>query len=227
MRGVLRWPVMKRLLALLSVFMAASAYSGEAEFSAASGKVKRFVEDVVYMVSAGKREPYSKRWLAAPRLVVQSTDPELASFVENAYAEICREAGLEAAGDSALTIHIGPSRSLVEIAAKKSRSLDLRAGHTNWIWWNEDRSIHDAVIFLCVDRAPAASAHHLLLGHLLATFGFPSRSTEFNETRLSSKDTTTSELTPLDRKLIGFYYAHVPPGTRKSELRKLVDAHWQ
>ncbi|HEX8311344.1 MAG TPA: hypothetical protein VF614_08515 [Chthoniobacteraceae bacterium] len=217
---------MTRHLALTSVVLALPAFGGEPDFSTSSAKVKRFAEDIVYMVSAGEREPYSKRWLSAPRLVVNSTDAELASFVEDSYAEICREAQLGKAGETTLTVHIGPSRTLGKVAAERSRQINLRSGHTYWIWWNEDRSIKDAVVFLCVDQVPAPSARHLLLVNVLGAFGFPSKSSEFEETCLSSKRTIRSELTPLDRRLIGFYHRHVPPGTRKSDLRKLVEASW-
>ena len=200
------------------------AISRDAEQSLS--KIKRFVEDVVYVVEVGDREPTSKRWLSAPTLTVDSADPSLQKFVEGIFTKICQVARLTDTGDSPLTVHIGHSKELTKIAEGVDRRIQLKSGHSYWAFWNGDGSLKNAFVFLCVDRVRGPIAADALLEDMLGAFGFSSRSREFDETCLSSKPKSLTALTPLDEKLIAFYYNFVPPGTRKAELRKLCDAHW-
>ena len=217
---------MKFHLVLFSLALVTPGFSREEDFSKPSTKLKRFIEDVVYVVEAGDKESCSKRWLVAPRLVVNSSDIGLKEFVERSYTDICKEAKLGAPGEQSLTVSIGDSKELNALASQYEKKISLQSGHCYWIRWNEDRSIKDAVVFLCVDRVAGMAAQDVLLEDLLGSFGFPAKSREFDKTCLSMKPSLMGSLSPLDRKMISFYYTHVPPGTRKVDFRKRFDENW-
>ena len=217
---------MKIHLAFLSLALVTSGFSREEDLSKPSTKLKRFIEDVVYVVEAGNKESYSKRWVVAPHLVVNSSDIVLKGFVEKSYADICKDAQLGAPGEQSLTVYIGDSKELNTLASQHEKKISLQSGHCYWIRWNEDRSIKDAVVFLCVDRVSGMAAQDVLIEDLLGSFGFAAKSREFDQTCLSMKPSLMGTLSPLDRKMISFYYTHIPPGTRKVDFRKRFDENW-
>lgn len=212
------------LICLLGPF--AAAFSCEIDYDKPTAKLKRFVEDVTYVVESGDKESYSKRWLFAPKVSVSSSDPVLKTYAETSVAAICKDAKLETPGTLPLTVYIGPSKDLLAIAAARDRKIELQSGHGYWIWWNDDRSIRDAVVFLCTDKLSGNKAQDALLTDLLGAFGLVSKSREFDETALSAKDGIFTSPSALDRKTVSFIYSHVPPGTSKPEFRKLFETRW-
>lgn len=113
---------------ILSALLVAStcAFGGDSDFSQATAKVKRFVEDVTFTEEAGDIERVSKRWLAVPRLEVQSTSAEMKSYAEKMVGEINAAAGLTIAEGPLLTIYIGPSREFVKVALGIDKRIDTQ-----------------------------------------------------------------------------------------------------
>jgi hypothetical protein len=62
--------------------------------------------------------------------------------------------------------------------------------------------------------------------HLLGVFGLSSRSREFEESCLSSKEQVMTSLQPVDKAVLAFYYRAVPSGTKPRELEKLFREKW-
>ncbi len=183
-------------------------------------KIRRFVEDVVFGKERG-----SMRWLEAPRLVLHSSDPELKAFVVAAYDEICKEAKLSTPGPLELSVYIGSSVELGKMDSIKKRL----SGQTEHSWWyqgDHDWNLKYADVILCSDRLSGAAAKNTLLKDMLRGFGLIGESREFEESCLSTKITQRTELSELDRQLIRFQYGHLASGTRKADLRKMVDAYW-
>ena len=83
------------------------------------------------------------------------------------------------------------------------------------------------MIYLYTDRHTGKEALHLLLHDLLGAFGLPARSKEIDDCVVSEKSDLPTALTPLDRKVLGFFYTHVPPNTDVRTLKKLIKEHWK
>lgn len=192
-------------------------------------KHQRFVEDVVYVIEKGDNEPFSRRWIALPNLVMQSTDPALQKQAEVIFADICKEAGLVEApkGGGDMVVHIGPSRELNKIAKEEKVLLTPSTRHQFWMWWNEYHQLTRAVIFLCTDRVEGPEAIDTLRRDMVAAIGFPSRSAEVDDCCMSKKSSLLSGLTDIDRKIIHFYYTQVPPGTKPAEFKRIFKEQWR
>ncbi len=185
------------------------------------GKMRRFVEDVVF----GHLRT-SVRWPQAPRLVLHSSDPELKAFVEAAYAEMCQAANLSTTGGMDLSVYIGTTGELLMNEGLKAKKIGALGDHRYYWWTNYDSNFSDFVIALCTDRLAGAAAKDALLKDLFHGFGVVGETSEALQSCMSTKGGFKTELTALDRKLLGFVYGHMPAGTKKTDVRKLADAYW-
>lgn len=219
-------PVLAFVFSALLV-VATCTFGADPDFSKATAKVKRFVEDVAFTEEAGDIERVSKRWLALPRLEVKSTSAEMTAYAEKAVRQINAASGLAVTEGPALTIYIGPSRELAKLALGIDKRINIQGGATYWISWGKQKDIVVGSVFLFTDRTGGEKAKDLLLTNILGAYGFPSTSKEFDETAFTSLDKVFTGLTPLDTKVIRFFYTHVPPGQTAQEVKRIVEASWE
>lgn len=224
---------MKRTCLFLSVWMlvAGSGVARDFDFTKYSTKLRNFISDVVFEVEAGDREKYSKRLLSSAVIEVHG-DVVQKGMAEAKLAPFWAATGIDPklpAPDGQRTkidIYFGNSGALVPVAEGISKEISLDAGATYWTWWNGEREIDRAVIFICTDRVPANRVEDKLVEKLLAVFGFPSTSRATDESCMAAGDPNFVTLQPLDIAVLKFYYKNVPAGTKPSDLDKIVREKW-
>lgn len=207
--------------------------AAETDISKPSSKLRRFVSDVIFEVAAGDREKYSKRLpgsitvnyhcLPAERQLVESHLEEFLS-ASGVKVESPPQAGSPSAS---IAIYFGDKASLTTIAKSIDRQISIDDGFTYWTWWGEDRTISRGVVFICTDKLAGKELEDRLTEQLLGIFGLPARSSEFDETCLSSKESVFTSLQPLDKATLKFIYQSVPPGTKPREFDTIFREKWE
>ncbi len=204
----------------------------EFDFTKYSTKLRNFISDTVFGVEAGDREKQSKRLPGVVTLNVHG-DAAAKALVDAKLAMFLAATGVQtdalAAGggkQARLEVHIGESGKLIPEAAAISKEISLDRGHTYWVWWDDERFITAAVIFICTDRVASGRTEDKLVENLFHVFGFPSTSKDTDVSCLSESDPNFTTLQPIDKAILQFYYKEVPAGTKPSALDKIVREKW-
>ncbi|RYD37514.1 MAG: hypothetical protein EOP87_03350 [Verrucomicrobiaceae bacterium] len=204
----------------------------EFDFSKYSTKLRNFISDTVFGVEAGDREKQSKRLPGVVTLNVHG-DAAAKALVEAKLGMFLTATGVRtealAAGGgkhAQLEVHIGESGKLIPEAAAISKEISLDRGHTYWTWWDDERFVIGAVIFICTDRVAAGRMEDKLVENLFHVFGFPATSKDTDASCLSESDPNFPSLQPIDQAILKFYYKEVPAGTKPSALDKIVREKW-
>ncbi len=222
--------------ALLAVFLMAgtgTTMAREFDFSKYSTKLRNFISDTVFGVEAGDRERQSKRLPAAVTLTVHG-DAAAKAMVEAKLAMFLSATGIQTDAFAAanggkharIDVHIGDSGKLIPAAAAISKDISLDRGDTYWVWWDEERFVTDALVFICTDKVAAGRVEDKLVENLFHVFGFPSTSKDTDASCLSESDPNFTTLQPIDQAVLKFYYKEVPAGTKPSALDKIVREKW-
>ena len=190
-------------------------------------RMLRILED---LICAKWHEGTALRWEALPTLRLNSKDPELGKLAEDTFKEICATTGLQAApGERICEIHIGPHEIMKKLVTKEKNGMSVREGIVYYINWNEQRMPDRTVLMLSSDKFPPDQCKTILIACMLGTFGLES-SKELEPTEMSCLswyDSGAQKMSDLDRKLLAFFYQHVPNGANRSELRTLFRKKWQ
>jgi hypothetical protein len=102
----------------------------------------------------------------------------------------------------------------------------LERGFTYWTWWDDKKVISRAVIFIATDDLSGAALEDRFIEQLLGVFGLPARSKEFDESCLSAKEQVLTNLQPVDKAILQFYYRAVPAGTRPRDVDEIFREKW-
>jgi hypothetical protein len=104
----------------------------------------------------------------------------------------------------------------------------------NWgyfyMFWNENREIQQGYVLLATDQLSGPSLRHFTFEEVTQVLGLSNDSELFPDSIFYSNGSdggAATELSPLDRKLLSFFYKHVPPGSDKVKLGQAFDAHWK
>lgn len=224
---------MKRFLFIsLLALVPVPSFSKDFDFSKYSTKLRGFISDVVFEVEAGQREKYSKRVYDAIAVTYHG-DAAQKKLAEEKLGLLLKATGVttkEAVPEEILTrldIYFGDQASLRATAAGISKEISLDRGCTFWTWWDDQRIITKAVVFISTDQLPAPKTEDKLLEMLLGAFGLPARSDATDQSCLSLSDPVFTTLQPIDEALLRFYYRDVPPGTKPTDLDKIVREKWK
>ena len=188
-------------------------------------KAKRFVPSVVYHVEKGVREYKTKRWAARPLLEITSKESELSAFATSLNNAIFTAAGPLPEGKGKLTIYIGPAKDVIPVRKK----IAPQSGDANWFYWshwNPNREFTDGFIFIVSDRMSVQEAKRALAVCLMGVAGFPDESREYRES-IMHPEIKSTELAPIDKRMISFIYKHTEPGISREALLTAMNAHWE
>jgi len=221
------------LLAALLLAGGGVSDAREFDFSKYSTKLRNFISDTVFGVEAGDREKQSKRLPGSVTLTVHG-DAAAKAMVEAKLAMFLAATGIQtdafAAGGGGkharIDVHIGDSGKLIPAAAAISKDISLDRGDTYWVWWDEERFVTDALIFICTDKVAAGRMEDKVVENLFRVFGFPSNSKDTDASCLSESDPNFTTLQPIDQAVLKFYYKEVPAGTKPAALDKIVREKW-
>lgn len=220
---VQQWQAKTPMAAPAAAKTAASAKDAEAE----QRRMLRILED---FIGQNWHDGTALRWENLPILRLNSKDPELGKYAEETFKDICTTAGLKAApGERICEVHIGPHEIIKKLVTKEKTGMSVRDGIVYFVNWDHQRMPERTVLMLSSDKFPQEKCQALLISYMLATFGlFWTREIEPTEMScLSYYDSDAQKMSDLDRKLLAFFYQHVPNGTTRSELRTLFRKKWQ
>lgn len=220
-------------LALLTLlFTLTSSFGREMDLEKPSSELRRFISDVIYEVEAGDREKYSKR-LPESILLEFHGNPALKLIAEKHLSELCELTGVKSVENPAsgqtvarIGIYFGSQDDLTKVAIGLDRQITLARGFTYWKWWDDKKLINRAVVFIATDKLTGPALEDRLIEQLLAVFGLPSRSKEIDESCLSTREQVMTNLQPLDKAILRFYYRAVPAGTKPREFDKIFREQW-
>jgi len=220
------------ILATLLVVVTPSL-SREVDLEKASSKLRRFANDVIFEVEAGDREKYSKR-LPEAVIVEYFGQPQPKPTAEKHMAEFLELTGIkkidkavEGTKSASIGIYFGSQDELAKSAKEIDRQITLERGYTYWTWWDEDKTINRAVVFMATDKLSGLALEDRLIEQLFGVFGLPARSNEFDESCLSSEEQVLTTLQPIDKALLNFYYRAVPAGTKPRDFEKIFRDEWE
>ena len=97
--------------------------------------------------------------------------------------------------------------------------------------WNGKFELTEAIILIAEDKLTGKSLSHFVLEETVQSLGMGGDSERFpksifyeNQSLKQFGDAT--QLSPLDRKLVRFFYDHVPAGATAIEVGQLYERHW-
>ncbi len=121
--------------------------------------------------------------------------------------------------------------SFAEIA--KEHNFEVIANNRGFFFvqWNGKFEIISAIVLIAEDKLSGRALSHFVLEEVVQTMGLVGDSKRFSksifyESAPLSRFGTSTRLSPLDRKLIGFLYQHVPAGSVAIEVGQLFEKHW-
>ncbi|MBK8037618.1 MAG: hypothetical protein IPK22_10835 [Verrucomicrobiaceae bacterium] len=220
---VQQWKAKAPMAAPAGAKPAAAAKDAEAE----QRRMLRILEDCVL---PKWHDGNALRWEALPTLRLNSKDPELGKFVEDTFKDICATAGLQPApGERISEIHIGPHEIIKKLATKEKEAMSVREGISYYVHWDDRKVPERTVLMLSTDKFPANELKATLVSYMLGTFGMEwSKELDPSEMCCLSWFASGAEkMSDLDRKLLAFFYQHVPNGANRSELRSIFRKKWQ
>ena len=220
----------------LVVLISLSAFARDLKFDKYSSKLRRFVSDVVFVVDHGDREKYAKRLPAKISVTYHATPAEkqlagkkLAQFLDATSVEIVDGSDSKSEGETVadIQIYFGETTALQKEASKHGDQIQVGNGYVFWTWWDDDRVIEKAVVFIGTDRLSGKNLEDRLIEQLFGVFGLPSKSGEADNSCMTDDDNAVfTELQPLDLALLKFYYTHIPAGTKPAEAAEIVREKW-
>lgn len=220
------------ILLFLSV-AATPIQAREIDLEKPSSQLRRFVSDVIFEVEAGDREKYSKRLpehvaveffgQAGPKPVAEK---HLSEFFQISGVKRI-DKPVEGQRSAKIEIYFGSQDELSKTAKELDGQITLARGFTYWTWWDEDKTINRAVVLVATDKVSGPALEDRLIEQFFGVFGIPARSKEFDESCLSSEDAVLTNLQPVDKALLEFYYRAVPPGTKPRNFDKLFREEWK
>jgi len=222
------------LLILASLLVVATpSLSREIDLEKPSSKLRRFASDVIFEVEAGDREKYSKR-LPEAVIVTFHGQPQPKATAEKHLADFLDLTGtkkidkaVEGTKSATIEIYFGSQAELAKAAEEIDRQITLERGYTYWTWWDEEKTINRAVVFVATDKLSGLALEDRLIEQLFGVFGLPARSNEFDESCLSSEEKVLTTLQPIDKALLTFYYRAVPAGTKPRDFDKIFRDQWK
>jgi hypothetical protein len=222
----------RKLFLVLALFGVSVSSGREIDLENPSAKLKRFLSDVIYVVEVGDRERFSKR---LPESIVVNLHGQavLKAVGDKHLTEFCKVSGVQKVEESSadgsaakIEIYFGPEAELVKVANEMEKKITLDRGATYWTWWDGKNVINRAAIFVAIDKFSGAALEDKLIEQLMGAFGLPAKSKEFDESCISSKEQVLTNLQPLDKAILEFYYRAIPAGTKPQDVNKIFVEKW-
>ena len=203
-------------------------------------QVRKWAQTVLLGMEYDAKVETCRRWVTSPQLaVVEGTDAqrklvrEIVGHLNETLAKTpIKKIEIVKAGDAntSLRVFFVPK----ERFAGLSDTYGIKSGSDKddgWFWinWNNKHEIEKGYVFLASDRLHGTRMRHTALEEITQSLGLANDSPAFRDSVFyeSGSDYGSAEkLSPLDGRLIQFFYNHVRPGDRRVELEAAWDRHW-
>jgi hypothetical protein len=202
--------------------------------------VRKWAETVLLGMEYDEKVETCRRWVTSPKLaVVEGTDSErklvgelVAHLNETLSKTPIKKIEIVKTGDvnTNLRVFFVPKEKFAEL----SESYGIKSGSDKddgwfWISWNAKHEIEKGYVFLASDRLYGSRMRHTALEEITQSLGLANDSPAFRSSVFyeSGGDYGSAEkLSPIDKRLIQFFYTHVRPGDRRSQLHAAWERHW-
>jgi hypothetical protein len=201
-------------------------------------KVRQWVETVALGPEFGGSGKIVARWTRPIRLSVMKGDQDVRKDMLDlipALNETLRPAGapLTVVGDrdptAEMKVYFAP---LAEFdAISKANGFSYVKGNWGYFYtfWNNQRQIERAYVLIATElKGP--KLRHFTFEEVTQALGLSNDSELFPDSIFYSNGKeggAATELSPLDRKLLSFFYTRVQPGFDRGRLGAAFDAHWR
>jgi hypothetical protein len=188
----------------------------------------------------------TRKWVKTPKLSVfggTAAQQKVVARVVESLNELFKETPIERievvkpSDDKAdIKLHLASRGKLPDLAKDNGIAENLVAEMRKGQWPrfvsllnNEKRELTSAVIGIASDMAFASQFEHNVLRTLLYACGFANTSPIQKDSifwREGNRNSSAKELSELDRKLIVWFYKHVPPDSKNDVIYKMFVEHW-
>jgi len=114
-----------------------------------------------------------------------------------------------------------------------AKQLGFRYVEGNWgyfnYWYNARREHYKAHILMASDKLKGKWLRHYALEETIQVLGLVNDSDEFEDSIFYERNNITGDaqnLSPLDKKLIVFFFNYMRPGDTQADLRAKLAKHW-
>lgn len=202
-------------------------------------KVRTWMETVALGTEFGRREERVVRWTKPIRLSVMQGDQavrrdliELVPLLNETLGPA--GAGITVVGDrdsrASMQVHFAPLDQFDAIARQNGFTY-VRGNHGYFhLFWTPRWEIYRAVVLLATDKLSGTSLRHFTFEEITQALGLANDSPLFPDSIFYARGADgggVTNLSPLDRKLVGFLYTRLSPGDDRRKLRAAFDAHWR
>lgn len=220
-----------KLFVILFLLGSIPAFAKEPAIDKYSAVIGRFAVDVCFAPDIGNKSRIFRRLQSDFSVKIATKDlafEKVAREKINQMVSITglKEKAIEAGKEPTVTIYAGSISDLKPIAQKSLRGLTLEHGCGWCTSPNIENTTTQGSIFICLDKLDRAKQEKHLQSGLMFVWGVTSHSDEFSQSFLS-ESATSSELQPLDIRLLKFLYSYVPSNTNPAQLRDILRENWE
>lgn len=201
-------------------------------------KVSRFVLQVASGTEYGDTRRVASKWTHAPTVSVFGATPQQKLIVEEVFRSI-GPSFRQAIGEvqmladntptASMKIYFGTQKELSRIGKEHDIKYNKDDYGFFWIFWDESHAITSTYVFLATDKLREDNLKHYVFEEVTQSFGLASDSDEFKDSIFYAKGSDggdASQPSPLDLKLLKWFYEHVEPGDSKKVISEKWDATW-
>lgn len=232
-----------RALAVVALFAAVPSPATEPDL-----KTQNWVERVILRGDFFEMDDQTgtRKWVKTPKLSIFGGTPaqqKTVAQVVQSLNELFKQTPLkeielgkpdDAKAD--IKLHLVARDKLADVAGENNVPANLVAEIRKEKWSrfvsllnNEKRELTCAVIGLASDPGSAGQLEHNVLRGLLWACGFANTSPAFKDSifwREKNQFSTAAKLSERDRKLIVWFYNHVPPDSKSDVVHQMMVEHW-
>src|SRR5690606_16509426 len=184
-------------------------------------QAKRFVTDIAFYPNSNMAR--TTRWTARPTLVLHLQDAALETSVRQLFEDYFAATGLPDLPDPALLLVVFQGDAKFVNQARQNitpdaKPLDASGCHH---WSDGWRALNRAEISFIKDRQTGTVERAEMARLMGKAFGIHGDSDVFRDSLFNSRSSAEG-LTPRDRHFLRFFHRHVPPGSTRETLFRLV-----
>jgi hypothetical protein len=188
-------------------------------------KAGRFAVNVL-LRRDGSISPQVMKWMGRPRLTVHAEEADAEAGLRRVYEEFCASAGMagEPSADLEILVCAGSSDFVDKKRKEFAPDMDF-VKRWRWRYWRDDQGALTKVYVFLVVNWVQPDAERLALERMSEAFGLVGESKEFAPSAFYP-DTNVARLSDEDRRLLRVMYRHVPLGSGREVIVRIVNERW-
>jgi len=204
----------------------------DAELNLHSAQVLSYFEEIAFGSEFGSSNQNLRKWQTDVKIFVTGDVPnhlalELTRIIEelNHLQQEIKIYRVNTKEQANYVMYLGDAKGYEQIEPHaKSKTKDNWG--LFWVYWNNQNAIYKASMYVDIQRTKSTQAQkHLLREELTQSLGLMNDSYRFKDSIFFQKWTTTTEFSPIDKRLVQLlYHPNVKIGMNKSEFRQMAQS---